>query len=225
MSESIKSQESERTKSQGSDSGIESGSSSFRDESQKTPSKVEIENGDAAKDPRTWPNARKLRATTCIGALSFLEPFASSIIAPSLEIMAGEFNITSPVERNVSDNTLWSGRLMMVSPSAPTIRLYTALHCRYIDPGPDVGVGRTPAGRAMVCGPIPDIYSGMRACTECHPVHHLPSTIGPRCLRSNCSWASNDWRHVLTQRTRFSNGRLLRPQFGRTCGAYKRCQR
>jgi hypothetical protein len=106
MSESIKSQESDNTKSQDSDSVIESGSSSFRDESEKIQSKVEIENGDTTKDPRSWPNARKLRATACIGALSFLEPFASSIIAPSLEIMAGEFNITSPVERNVSDDAL-----------------------------------------------------------------------------------------------------------------------
>lgn len=197
MSESIKSQESGSSKSQESDSGIESGNSSFRDESEKSPSTVEIENGDTTKDPRSWPNARKLRATACIGALSFLEPFASSIIAPSLEIMAGEFNITFPVERNVSDDTLpiafeWWTQLMMISPPAPTLRLHSALRRRYIDPGTDVRVGRSPAGRAMVCGPFPDIHSGMWVCTECHPVHRFPSTIGTRCLRSDRRWAGND---------------------------------
>jgi hypothetical protein len=100
MSESKKSQESE--------SGIESGSGSCRAESEKTPSKVEIENGDTTNDPRCWPRASKLRATACIGALSFLEPFASSMVAPSLEIIAEEFNITSSVERNVSANMLWN---------------------------------------------------------------------------------------------------------------------
>ena len=226
MSESIKSQETGSTKSQESDSGIESGSSSFRDESEKTPSTFEIENGDTTKDPRSWPNARKLRATACIGALSFLEPFASSIIAPSLEIMAGEFNITSPVERNVSDDTLQvhlnGRRLMMILLSVPTLGLYSALYRRYTDPGTDVGVGRSPAGRAMVCGPIPDIHSGMRVCTKCHSIHCVPSTIGPRCLCSDCCGAGNDWRHVPSQRTRLSNGRLPGPQFGWTCGAYNR---
>ena len=94
MSEGKKSQESE------------SGSGSYRVESEKIPSQVEIENGDATNDPRCWPNAQKLRATACIGALSFLEPFASSMVAPSLEIIAEEFKITSPVERNVSGNML-----------------------------------------------------------------------------------------------------------------------
>ena len=101
MSEGKKSQESE------------SGSGSCRVESEKIPSQVEIENGDTTviigdktNDPRCWPNAQKLRATACIGALSFLEPFASSMVAPSLEIIAEEFNITSPVERNVSGNIL-----------------------------------------------------------------------------------------------------------------------
>jgi hypothetical protein len=102
MSESRKSQESE--------SGIESGSGgSCRAESEKTPSKVETENVDTTNDPRCWPNASKLRATACIGALSFLEPFASSMVAPSLEIIAEEFNITSSVERNVSADILRNG--------------------------------------------------------------------------------------------------------------------
>lgn len=101
MSEGKKSQESE------------SGCGSCRVESEKIPSQVEIENGDTTviigdktNDPRCWQNAQKLRATACIGALSFLEPFASSMVAPSLEIIAEEFNITSPVERNVSGNIL-----------------------------------------------------------------------------------------------------------------------
>ena len=102
MSEGKKSQESE------------SGCGSCRVESEKIPSQVEIENGDTTvisgddktNDPRSWQNAQKLRATACIGALSFLEPFASSMVAPSLEIIAEEFNITSPVERNVSGNIL-----------------------------------------------------------------------------------------------------------------------
>ena len=102
MSEGKKSQESE------------SGCGSCRVESEKIPSQVEIENGDTTviigdhktNDPRSWQNAQKPRATACIGALSFLEPFASSMVAPSLEIIAEEFNITSPVERNVSGNIL-----------------------------------------------------------------------------------------------------------------------
>jgi hypothetical protein len=94
MSESKKSQESE------------GGNDSCRTESEKTPSKVEIDNVDTTNDPRCWPNASKLRATACIGALSFLEPFASSMVAPSLEIIAEEFKITSSVERNVSTNML-----------------------------------------------------------------------------------------------------------------------
>jgi hypothetical protein len=63
----------------------------------------EIDNGDATNDPRSWPNALRLRATACIGVLAFLEPFASSMVAPSLETIAEEFEITSSVKRNVSD--------------------------------------------------------------------------------------------------------------------------
>jgi hypothetical protein len=66
----------------------------------------EVDNGDATNDPRCWSNASRLKATACIGVLAFLEPFASSMVAPSLEIIAEEFSITSSVKRNVSDTSI-----------------------------------------------------------------------------------------------------------------------
>ena len=79
-------------------------SDSCRDEHEKTPD--DIDNDTVKNNPRRWPNNLRLRATLCIGVLAFLEPFASSMVAPSLEAIAEEFSITSPVEQNVSDNIL-----------------------------------------------------------------------------------------------------------------------
>jgi len=87
MSESQKPQESE--------------DGSVRDEHEKGQGEVDND-GDAINDPRRWPKALRLRTTACIGILAFLEPFASSMIAPSLEAIAGEFGVTSSVKRNVS---------------------------------------------------------------------------------------------------------------------------
>lgn len=56
----------------------------------------------AAVDPRQWPTKLRRRATITMGMFAFLEPFASSMIAPSLPLIAEEFGITSSVERSVS---------------------------------------------------------------------------------------------------------------------------
>ena len=77
-----------------------------KDEYEDTHSETDNNNSDATNDPRFWPKALRLRATACIGVLAFLEPFASSMVAPALETIAEEFGITSSVKRNVSDNTL-----------------------------------------------------------------------------------------------------------------------
>jgi hypothetical protein len=67
-----------------------------------------------AIDPRQWPNKVRRRATIMMGLFAFLEPFASSMIAPSLPLIAKELGIVSSVERNVSGRTsgdrqhLWS---------------------------------------------------------------------------------------------------------------------
>jgi hypothetical protein len=162
---------SESTKSQESESGIGSGSGSCKDEPEKTSSNVEPDIVDTTNDPRCWPNASKLRATSCIGLLSFLEPFASSMVAPSLEIIAEEFNITSPVERNVSDNMLLQTvfenvRQLMLSPTAPTFCLYLTVCHRSVDSGTDLRVGRPSAGSAVVCVYVSGFYGGWWCCTE-----------------------------------------------------------
>jgi hypothetical protein len=82
----------------------ESEDGNFKDECEKT--QGETDNGNATNDPRCWSNTLRLKATACIGVLAFLEPFASSMVAPSLETIAEEFNITSSVKRNVSGNSL-----------------------------------------------------------------------------------------------------------------------
>jgi hypothetical protein len=55
-----------------------------------------------AIDPRQWPNKVRRGAAITMGVFAFLEPFASSMIAPSLPLIAEEFGITSSVERSVS---------------------------------------------------------------------------------------------------------------------------
>lgn len=60
------------------------------------------QNKDDSIDPRKWPNSKRRRAAVTMGVFAFLEPFASSMIAPSLSLIAEEFGITSSVERNVS---------------------------------------------------------------------------------------------------------------------------
>lgn len=79
-----------------------------KDEREKTQGEVDNvdNNGDAINDPRCWPRALRLRTTACIGILAFLEPFASSMVAPSLETIAEEFGVTSSVKRNVSHKSL-----------------------------------------------------------------------------------------------------------------------
>jgi hypothetical protein len=57
-------------------------------------------------DPRQWSDGVRRGATITMGFFAFLEPFASSMIAPSLPIIAEDFGITSSVERNVSARTL-----------------------------------------------------------------------------------------------------------------------
>lgn len=52
-------------------------------------------------DPRCWSNAKRRQAAICMGLLAFLEPFASSVVAPSLDTIAVEFQVSSPVLRNV----------------------------------------------------------------------------------------------------------------------------
>ncbi|KAF2207338.1 hypothetical protein CERZMDRAFT_51371 [Cercospora zeae-maydis SCOH1-5] len=52
-------------------------------------------------DPRQWPPRIKLRAAVIMGLFAFLEPFASSIIAPALPLIADDFGITSSAERNL----------------------------------------------------------------------------------------------------------------------------
>jgi hypothetical protein len=82
----------------------ESENDSCNDELEKA--QGELDDGDATHDPRRWPNTLRQRATACVGILAFLEPFASAMIAPSLETIAEEFGVTSSVERNVSDKML-----------------------------------------------------------------------------------------------------------------------
>jgi hypothetical protein len=55
-----------------------------------------------AIDPRQWSNKVRRGAAVTMGLFAFLEPFASSMIAPSLPLIAEEFGITSSVERSVS---------------------------------------------------------------------------------------------------------------------------
>lgn len=63
---------------------------------------LQSQNKDDTIDPRKWPNSKRRRAAVSMGVFAFLEPFASSMIAPSLPLIAEEFGITSSVERNVS---------------------------------------------------------------------------------------------------------------------------
>ncbi|KAM0717760.1 hypothetical protein Q7P37_006092 [Cladosporium fusiforme] len=52
-------------------------------------------------DPWSWSDGKRRRAAVCMGLMAFLEPFASSMIAPSLDVIAQEFHVTSSVLRNL----------------------------------------------------------------------------------------------------------------------------
>jgi hypothetical protein len=49
-----------------------------------------------------WPDSVRRRIIIITGLFAFLEPFASTIVAPSLELIAADLHIKSSVKQNVS---------------------------------------------------------------------------------------------------------------------------
>lgn len=50
---------------------------------------------DDPENPKNWPIRKKWAATLLVSALTFISPVSSSMVAPALETMAGEFGINT----------------------------------------------------------------------------------------------------------------------------------
>lgn len=54
---------------------------------------------DDPANPINWPNRKRWTATLLVACFTFISPLASTMIAPSLDTIAEEFNITSDAEK------------------------------------------------------------------------------------------------------------------------------
>ena len=53
-------------------------------------------------NPKNWPSKKKWAATACIASFTFLSPLASSMIAPAIPDIMQDFNITRPLEGQIT---------------------------------------------------------------------------------------------------------------------------
>lgn len=57
---------------------------------------------DDAENPKTWSFGRKWAAITIVSMFTFISPVSSSMIAPALDAIGAELNITSEFEKAMS---------------------------------------------------------------------------------------------------------------------------
>ena len=156
-----------------SESGLK-GESSDKSESHHDESNIAI-------DPRQWPN--KLRRGTAImmGLFAFLEAFASSMIAPSLPLIAEEFGSTSSVEQNVSTQIYRQNLNVGKNQLTPIAGSFiVSLAVRFWDSSAGARLGEcwTQAHPDSLSRLFSGIHNCMRIRSEQRPTHCLQSPGG-----------------------------------------------
>lgn len=63
---------------------------------------VQFDGPDDQLNPKNWPSKKKWAATACIASFTFLSPLASSMIAPALDQIMEDFNITAQLEAQIT---------------------------------------------------------------------------------------------------------------------------
>jgi hypothetical protein len=131
-----------------------------------------------AIDPRQWPNKVRRGAAITMGVFAFLEPFASSMIAPSLPLIAEEFGITSSVERSVSTQIyMWtriSGTHSLTRTACSLVVPLTL--CIWDSPaGACFGEHWTQTHSGILSWLLSDFHDRMRIRSEQRPAHCLQS--------------------------------------------------
>ncbi|KAL9596046.1 MAG: hypothetical protein Q9219_006062 [cf. Caloplaca sp. 3 TL-2023] len=64
----------------------------------KDPNLVTWEGPDDPENPKNWSNKRRWAATVVVSSFTFISPVSSSMIAPAIQTIARDFNITNEVE-------------------------------------------------------------------------------------------------------------------------------
>lgn len=54
---------------------------------------------DDPANPKNWPKSKKWTATILVSCFTFISPVASTMVAPALDDIADQFNITTSVEK------------------------------------------------------------------------------------------------------------------------------
>merc|ERR1711915_471374 len=60
---------------------------------------TEVNEQDDPADPKNWPDRKRWTATLLVACFTFISPLASTMIAPSLDTIADDFNITKDAEK------------------------------------------------------------------------------------------------------------------------------
>jgi len=63
------------------------------------PNLVTWSSEDDPADPKNWPDRKRWTATLLVACFTFISPLASTMIAPSLDTIADDFNITKDAEK------------------------------------------------------------------------------------------------------------------------------
>ncbi|PBP25566.1 MFS multidrug transporter-like protein [Diplocarpon rosae] len=70
--------------------------------STRDPYLVSWDGADDTKNPKNWSYRRKWAATLIVSSFTFISPVSSSMIAPAVNAISAEFNITNDVEKNMT---------------------------------------------------------------------------------------------------------------------------
>ncbi|KAH8599979.1 polyamine transporter 1 [Bisporella sp. PMI_857] len=68
-------------------------------DSESDPNLVTWSGEDDPTNPLNWPNRKRWTATLTVASFTFISPLASTMVAPSLDDIAKEFNITTGLEK------------------------------------------------------------------------------------------------------------------------------
>ncbi|KAL8714160.1 MAG: hypothetical protein Q9220_001889 [cf. Caloplaca sp. 1 TL-2023] len=69
--------------------------------SAKDPNLVTWEGPDDPENPKNWSTKRRWAATIVVSSFTFISPVSSSMVAPAIQAIATEFNITNEVEQQM----------------------------------------------------------------------------------------------------------------------------
>ncbi|KAK2627727.1 hypothetical protein QTJ16_002373 [Diplocarpon rosae] len=70
--------------------------------STRDPYLVSWDGADDTKNPKNWSYRRKWAVTLIVSSFTFISPVSSSMIAPAVNAISAEFNITNDVEKNMT---------------------------------------------------------------------------------------------------------------------------